>query len=498
MSKEIRNIDQLFQTELSGLAKKAPASVKRNVNKAIGTRSFRLGWILGGSSAVLVVLIGIYLFSGLFQSSETLLGKNELELDGYNEKLGYLTYELTGDTNLESENIGPQENSAELNYTEIRVDQHDSKNNLITSLNSDKKQTKVKQTKKIKPLINEVVFEPNLDAGDDIILDKKNTIYPPTVQKDDSLITDKIDKAIIETKDDIVVGKDENNTSKPFTDSLNAKNLVLTTDSSSNSNQVTIIDSSLADPDIELSDEKELYSPWFFGLTAGINGKKSTFATSISGDESAYGTQLKDKLGHSALFDVSYRLKNSLTFGAGIGYTSLYENYNFYKADIVVTDTNYITNYYLDSIPDSASMTGWAYFTDSIVSPDYIYGANEYYNVNGTNSTTYLNIPIRFGTQLIFSKWRLDLFVGGRFNLLLASKSTYIENGQVFYTNNQGFKNSYFDLTFGGSAHFEIYNNLFLSSTVRYRPPLNSAYYSQQITNRFQNIYVGLGLSLSL
>ena len=149
--------------------------------------------------------------------------------------------------------------------------------------------------------------------------------------------------------------------------------------------------------------------------------------TFTSNDSTSYDHIINDKIGHQGSIDISYRLKNSLTFGTGIGYSTLLENYTYYQSQMTF-DTTYSWNVYLDSIPDS---TGWIYFQDSTLEQSVSSNEVELYNANGRNKRTYLHIPVQIGTSILFDKIRWDLYAQGRFNLLLKSSITYVENDQI-------------------------------------------------------------------
>ena len=141
---------------------------------------------------------------------------------------------------------------------------------------------------------------------------------------------------------------------------------------------------------------------------------------------------------------------------------------------------------------------GWIYFTDSTEEYNHSSTENEIYNANGRNINTYLHIPISIGTQLRFNKFCFDLFAQGRFNLLLISKSSFIQNDQLMTSNLANIKRSYFDLVIGSNVHYNLIGNIFLTGTVKYRPPLNNPYYATGMSNRFSNLHLGLGISLNL
>ena len=543
MSKEYKNIDDLYKAELGGSAAKAPAHVKANVDKALGFGSSKkLLWIL---LPILIVLVATPFIYNSFQSedlaqnspsdfpaqndtnnsantsSSNPSNSNNTNLSEYNQTTSSEIQHENSNRNNQINSSTNTINDADLNNTNSQFQSNTNSNSTVWQ--EDKKLLDNK-TNKTNPSVNKTsntVTNKNLinpeENKNKVTSDNKTTVndkdladnkmvektIPKTTLAKDSIQNQK-DKTPI--KDDLIVRNNltPDSTSLLKKDAVNLINSDTLTDNiidttTQNINDLIVddkdaVDSTNTNNNVNIDPAEDLYQPWLLSLSTGVNFKNSTITAANPSDSAAYTNTINDRIGHSASFDAQYRLKNSLTFGAGIGYSTLIENFNYYKSEIT-TDSALTYVYFQDSIPDSM---GWIYFTDSTAEYTYTTDSNEIYNANGRNINTYLHIPISLGTQLRFNKVYIDLFAQGRFNLLLISKATYVENDQLVTTNLAAIKRSYFDLVLGTNVHYNIVGNLFLTGTVRYRPPLNNPYYVNGMTNRFSNLHLGIGVSLNL
>ncbi|MFT4602395.1 MAG: hypothetical protein ACI857_002581 [Arenicella sp.] len=522
MSKEFKNIDELFKAELGGTSAKAPAHVKANIDKALGLGGRKkLLWLLLPVVAILISLPFIYNANTLDSAESNLSlngdqninsdlssSANDIDLDNeIQTNTNSQNGENTNNNEINSNSNSNSQNNNELNQGEEKLETTSSSASLIISdgnlaindkiynPNNDKTISdgsgngngNVKIDKDIKTADSKTIKSPidpnlNIDDKDNNAID--NTLNIDVADK--PLTNNQIDSSLTVTELPI----DEN--PELMADSVNTSNPLLA-DNNTIDSTVTEVDSTLDAPDINLNPPNEDYQPWFVSATAGINLKNSNMIVPASGDTTNYFHDVTDKIGHSAQIELSYRLKNSLTFGGGIGYTSLIENYSYFKSQNVLTDTINTWVFTQDSIQDSLGF--WTYWQDSTQQTSYNYADQEIYNANGRNINTYLNIPIRVGTQLDFGKLRLDLFAMGRFNLLLRSQTTYVENDQIVVVPKGSFKNSYFDLIIGSNIHYNLFGNLYVTGTLRYQPPMRKTYYPS-LTNKFQNMHVGVGFSL--
>lgn len=550
MSKEYGNIDELFKAELGGSAPKAPAHVKKNIDKALGFGSGKkILWIL---FPVLIVLIATPFIYNAFQSEDLAQSSNidntiaqnppnnnsEVNQSNTNSQSSTITLssnEISTDSAISNQssstNFGNTNTSKKYNETgnsPVNYSSNTSNPKVIGNGTSNTKSNpKINKNESNTPsvgLTNKTTHPKNLNIGGGI-----KTATPPTIKNDSDSTAEKLPNLTINTTtdtsgntptlitpNDLVTNPLNGGNNKaidpkstiPPSVKKDTSELVLENDLSNNppADSLTQIENTDTNAIAEnpgtdttaapapIDDFKDSYKPWMLSLTTGINFKNSNITTSNLSDTAAYANSINDKIGHSASFEAQYRLKNSLTFGAGIGYSTHIENFNYFKSEITSDSALYYV-YFQDSIPDSS---GWIYFQDSTAQYNYTSDTNEIYNANGRNINTFLHIPVSIGTQLRFNKFLVDLYAMGRFNLLLISKTTYVQNDQLVTTSLANIKRSYFDLVIGTNVHYNLVGNLYLTGTLRYRAPFNSPYYVNGMSNRFSNLHLGIGVSLNL
>jgi hypothetical protein len=534
MSKEYENIDALFKAELGGSAVKAPAYVKANVDKALGFGSGKkLAWIILPLLILLVASPFIYhsfQAEDLAQSSKrehiaAIPPNSNSSSSNFNDNSNNESYssEIENKTNTSNSEFNSGATSSSSTTTNLNLSEnltissstnqtnaHSTVTNktINTSNGSEKSNPTISYKPSKNPEINNLVSDQitttntllknsNVKTLIDSATTELNNKPSGNIMDSTANQPNKIAELINpETKVPETKNPENKNLTVAAVEKDTNPNIDLTTKVEIDSilTGAEAIDTSLEDVLAEIQPPAPPYKSWLLSLTTGVNFKNSAIVAANPSDSAAYSNTIIDKIGHSASFGAQYRLRNSLTFGAGLGYSTQIENYNFYKSEIT-SDSALTYVYFQDSIPDSV---GWIYFQDSTQEYSYTSSENVVYNANGKNINTYLHIPISLGTQLRFNKIFIDLFAQGRFNLLLISKSTYVENDQLVVTNLAAIKRSYFDLVLGTNIHYNIFNNLYLTGTVRYRPPFNNPYYVNGMTNRFANLHLGIGISLNL
>lgn len=491
MSKDYKNIDDLFQKELGGTVRKAPAQAKVNIDKALEERNkkYRYFWLL------FPIGIGIlFLLNNVCKIETTGLKR---ELSGVEQLDKRQNFEHTL-LSIPQQNKSNSLSEKEINHFKLNLSKTKKKinNPQISDSNSSdvaSDKTNLLTTKNQNNNI-QILLRPNISPASE--KDSSHSI---------SKVIPKVDTSSIITSDhdstDIKSRQKVNNDSLKSADTLTSlENMKNTPDTTHLTENNPILASELneeidtnfqSNPDITIQTEEKKRAPWLLTLSGGFDQKWSQITASIGNDSILYDDALNDKIGYQGSININYRLKNSLTFGSGIGYSTLRENYNYYKTQTLY-DTTYSWNVFLDSIPDS---TGWIYFQDSTLEESINSNEIELYNSSGLNQRTYLHLPFQIGTSILFDKLRLDFYAQGRFNLLLKSSITYVENDQIVVVPKGGFKQSYFDFLIGSGIHYKLLDNFYLSGSIKYRPPISKEYYPA-INNRLQNMQVGLGLSL--
>jgi hypothetical protein len=221
-------------------------------------------------------------------------------------------------------------------------------------------------------------------------------------------------------------------------------------------------------------------------------------------------------MGYQTNLDFTYRLKNGLTFGTGLGLNNYNETYEFttYESYIDTTEIfetvvneyeyEYSSYYTVDSsgfILDSTEFISdsTAYAVDTV----YTYAYDEKQNattVNGRNKATYFTLPVHIGTQMRFNKLQLDLYATARFNFLLQSTGGYYNNNQIilFGKENSIYKSFYVDVLFASKLHYNLWKNVYATGTIQYRPVMGNSFKEVSFNKTFDYMHFGLGLSLRL
>ena len=348
MSKEFNNIDELFKAELGGSSAKAPAHVKANIDKAIGFGGKRrLLWVFIPLALLLMVSPLLYQQFSSQEATDDLTSTNtknssssaieevNMNSDLNKEFTGGEKVSHTDQTNdSEDFSIPPSDqnklasvntNSSSNNASNLNINSN-SNNNTNTNTNGistadipalDNKASNNTDDKLIVYNIIDSNDNKNTLADNDnkTLIPDHNHVLTSTTKTDsigNNLITD-VNNLDQGTTIPSIDSSDASISNNPIMDSTYSAAIEL--------------DSTLESPDSDIDKPEEDYKPWILSATAGINMKKSNLTVPNLGDSANYFHDVNDKIGHSAQIELAYRLKNSLTFGGGIGYTSLIENY---------------------------------------------------------------------------------------------------------------------------------------------------------------------------
>ena len=260
----------------------------------------------------------------------------------------------------------------------------------------------------------------------------------------------------------------------------------------------------------------QTHNPWMLSLTSGINQTRSSYFSESAIEQMLYENSVSDRIGIQSNLDVTYRLRNGLMFGTGIGYSRFDDSYSFNTQSFnidstenleVVYDYEYEYDYYLsadvDSVVDIDSVfyisDSTAFVVDSITSYDLDSTlVNTPYS--GVNRASYLSLPVHLGAQLEWKKFQFDLYASLRFNFLMNSSGGYLNNGEfiAFNSANSIYRRFYFDWTLGSKVHYNVYKNLYLTGTVQFRPVVGNALTGVSFNKTFHYTHFGLGVSLKL
>ncbi|MFT5823707.1 MAG: hypothetical protein ACI8ZM_004969 [Crocinitomix sp.] len=262
---------------------------------------------------------------------------------------------------------------------------------------------------------------------------------------------------------------------------------------------------------------KDSIKPLMISLTSGINLVRSSYTSNDMNEENIYDNGFSDKIGNQTNLDITYRLKNGLTFGTGLGFNNFTESYEFttYETfldtteifETVINEYEYEYSFYYSVDTATGSVVDSIEFiSDSTATPvdtvyTYAYKESQKGTThNGLNKATYITLPIHLGTQIMMKKFQLDLYASARFNFLTRSSGAYIgeNNLLVFGKENSIYKSFYVDVLFASKIHYNFYKNLYLTGTAQYRPAMGNSLKEVSFKKSLDYMHFGLGLSIRL
>lgn len=261
----------------------------------------------------------------------------------------------------------------------------------------------------------------------------------------------------------------------------------------SSNNDTPALDSSTFDPYAPApinQGEKDNYKPFMLSLTSGINTLRSNYTSDDMNEQTLYGNSLSDRVGNQTNLDFTYRLKNGLTFGTGLGLNNYDEKYEFTTYQTIIDTTEIFETIIYDSSGFSID-TVYTYAYDKLQKGT---------KASGRNKATYFSLPVHLGTQMRFNKFQLDLYASARFNFLMRSSGAYYNDNEIkpFGKENSIYKSFYIDVLFASKVHYNLWKNLYLTGTVQYRPVMGNSFKEVSFNKTFDYMHFGLGLSLRL
>lgn len=546
MSKEYKNIDDLFRSEL-GQTPAVPGHVKKAIDKKLGFSRFKIFAWIGIFAAVALLTTWVLIETGEDQYHENVqadnLDESNLSNDALNNPIDATDSDIAEPlSNLPEANSSKDTESSsnqnkeqeETNFErEIQFENQTQSNGNTSALKTEQTQTATQP--KIKENNNNKDFEdsknpanetrnkdkePNpKDLQDEPLTSENNnevktgerqgkegnTLTPNnetaaennTVQSEDKVQDGNNENTTLETE-----SKEENSDSKNLAsnskiDSSDIETELLNTDQDSSS----VIDTTEMPETEILTPTNEKENQWFLTASGGFNKDKSFYNSSNVEEEELYKSSTSNKIGSEFEFEAKYRVNSGLTFGLGLAYNKFVEQYDFFKTQSYLADSTMTTTYEYDSIQDTTG--SWTVFVvdSNEVVTGYTYGDSTVYQATGNTQASYLIVPISFGVQIpIKEKLLIDLFAQGRFNYLVGASGGFIANNQFisFTTANSPFKRMFFDLTLGTRVHYNLFKNLYLTGTIKYKPVIGSMYQNVNFERKVHYTHFGLGLSLKL
>jgi hypothetical protein len=525
MSKDYKNIDQLFKDELGSLQPKAPSHIKKKIDEAVRRKKRRRFLFFIIPIVAVTATLTTFYFSSNNNSENSHINSefvsNSVETsENISSEAGNKKNETNPNTasnnELESSTNGDSNNAKSENYS--KMDMTSNKSNVSNvsidnsttkdptkNINSDRKTRNIRTFDKFE---NSKIVSNDQSSENQISENSNNNNVQDSDEKSDTdnglkenevtTDRDKNEDTNIETDSDKNIDLVENTSSDSSeiiqynpSDSIKADDSTNVSENnlSENSDTTSVM---AEEPEHDLNPSKDNYKGWMLGITGGVKTKSSKITGANDSTNQLYANSLNDRVGYGIGINLNYRLKNSLLFGGGVEYSSYSENYDYQKSITTIADSTILWNVFIsDSTVDS---TGTTYIYDSTSTTNYTYANQVIYDQQGKNQTTYLHIPFRFGAQIIRNKWRFDGYLQGRFNLLLKSNATFVVNDALVTSS---LKSSYFDLEIGAGIHYNFWKDFYLTGTLRYRPPLKNPYYSTALINRMQYLYLGGGISFN-
>lgn len=494
MSKEFNNIDDLFKSTFEADLVEVPDFIKSNIDNKLrfNHSKKRIFWWLG-LGAVILLIGSVFVFT-LFDETSSSKMNNELSYTESPNNSAELNKQRDGaHTNINSsESISNENNDAENAIVENEVSQSNTSNkNLVDKKNSSTGTSTIADA-------NGSDGKNNNNSEND----GKNGDTNSGMNNHDENFDNNTYSTNLSQK--FVADKEKPNFCKASPAGLIAyqpNHLALGTSVHADSvlkikNYFTpISDLNPLEAKVKINRDAP-YNPWMYTFTGGANFAKSFYVSSNLSEEHLYANSTKDKPSFGLDFEAKYRLKSGLTFATGLGLEQLVENYQFIK-NTYTLDSTLTWSYEYDSL----DTTGTWPPIDSSYTATYDTTTASIYNAEGQTRANYIHIPISFGTQIIYHKFRFDLFGTARFNYLVSASGGYIVNDTfISFTKktNPIFKPWYFDVVLGATIHYQLTNKLFVSGTVRYKPPFGQLYQNTSFNRSLSYTHVGVGLSIKL
>ena len=535
MGKQYKNIDDLFRTELIEDEVVVPDFVKENIDAALGFNNSKKYFYFLISFLGLIVIASLLFFIPDWSSNTAFSRKNGANFSNSN-KLTSLTTSSANLTHTDNNSTDQREvsdtNSLLNGNGSLRQNTNSSLKNKITYNSTDKQRKNTTEdagnfissegirTKKDKKssgsskdgsvksdpvgdITSFVKMSSNQGNGNNFgdnskgdsggfagdLGDSKDVLATQGPAKTAPEIDQKTETGPTETGDKKTSGPSK------VGSSIN--------DSSTDKNPINII----SKPD-------KTYQPWMLTMTSGVTFTKSKYTANMPPDAITFNTSTSDRIGNQTSFDAIYRFKIPLSIGLGIGLVNYSDSYNFERKTFQIDSALYETysyyekiygTYYSTPVDTFETVGAYTFVKDSVlVTIDSIYNNTEekeiIENFIGRNNATYFVLPLQIGIHFAYKKFEFDLLASARFNFLLNSSGGYLLNNQftAFDKSNSIYKPFYIDQVFSSHINYALWKNLYMSSTLQYRPRIGTSFENVDFNKTFNSFHVGLGIGIKL
>lgn len=492
MSKEFKNIDELFQSAFENDAAEVPAFIKTNIDKRIAGNSKKIGWWKWGGLFLLLTATCfsfLYLNGNLSEDISSNKNDNNILLSeqsnnqtetpddlNRNENMAVNENDLTGSENQQTDAVSVSQNTIESNelITDKKV-QHEQVNPTLSGTG------KVHENTKSDDLNSESAQK---DTGSEkVALSSDNDVATSMEKSENRNGTNAL----------TISGLNPRQFSKDYTRSSVLKN----EPKSLLNNPVRYpFSSSTESVFANTIQHREVYNPWMITANGVMSLSQSKYSVVNSTELTTYEDSNKDKPSFGFDLLATCRLQNSLTFGTGLSLTQLAENYHYFKEDVFIDSTltwTYQDIYQYDSLLDTTIWVG----VDSSYTADYDTTKKVMYDYSGETKATYFSVPLSIGTQIITEKFRFDFYVAGRFNYLLNASGGYVMNDafHAFTNSNQIFRKMYFDVVLGTNVHYKLTDHFYLTGSLKYKPAFQEIYQGLSFNKSMHSVQIGAGVS---
>lgn len=544
MSKEFKNIDDLFRSELGQSTTKVPKEIKGAIDRELGFGSRKYLWF--GIPLTLIFLTSIIVISNWENElTDTQQEFTKTEESNRQEQSPFLETSENAAKNDDPQGKEDKKSSA-IGGTDSRENSREQSNHQKTRASNTKTEEKGEIQDFIRPRIETSSSVHSKGIASQEITDSQQT-YPedsevrsntaPETQMEleqSSTIKDPIEEGLAvekrkaseevnETSDLTKTSSasiDSSRTEKIRSDDMaenlspeNEKTELTETDSIPDENTITAGDevaeevekedrtntenesiesdiTSTTEDGVEFKKPEEKKRPWMITLEGGPNISRTFYDAKDVVEQDVYGSSMSDKLGTEVSLMVNYNMPKGFTFGTGFQYSKFQEDYDFVDEYWVYDSTSTMEIIYEDSIAID-SMINWNY--------DSTFVSN--FNEQGINRASYLSLPINLGVQIPWGRFRFDLLATIRYNILLNASGLHYDDNSFFsftHQSNNVYKRGYFDAVFAGNIHYNLFKNFYLTAAIRYRPVFGNTYNTTGLDRRFHYTHLGLGFSLKL
>ena len=512
MSKEFKNIDELFKSTIGQGSAVAPESVKAKVMANTGGNNW---WIVGAALLLMTAVGGIIM---------TLNMPKEAALAMYQprEKANFQKFEKNTPVDIEKHNTfinSTSENITITEYDDIEKQTTAVKNSTVKAenrksekqiRNSENKATSTNKNTLSKSAPSYIVAKNNSSIKQDNLMPKNNSgvannITPNHQTPINEVLEEKKSKGIIEKSTNTVPSLNNKHNDTVLFKDANASTLEMaqvnsillpTLANDTLLHVATPIISDAADSvETEVKLEKQPENNkgyWMAGLVLGPNINKVNYSgTELSESLNKFHSE---RLGFHAQLYGQYVTPSKLLLATGIGFENQSYNTTFLTTitSLEIESNSIFSHYVYD---DSSNVIIDSVYTIQYDTTEITSLKNHY----GLARNQYIQSPFRIGYQVEKNKWIFGADVSVQLNYLLNTKGDYFTDNTVLNLNEANIvKRTTFNYSVGANIQYNVFNNIFLKSEIQYSPGIQNYYESAYAKRAVNSLQLGFGIGLKL